>query len=114
MSDYVVVDKVDEVLNAVKDKKKTVLKMWGAEVETEAKELTPVNTGRLRNSITYKVQRHSNVLVGSGVSYAPNVEFNESVVHSNGQAHFLRDGILHTADKRNEIAKDILGSLYKI
>ena len=46
-------------------------------VETQAKRLCPVDTGRLRSSITHDVERDSRGLVGfvgSNVEYAPHVE----------------------------------------
>lgn len=47
-------------------------------VETAAKRHAPVDTGRLRSSITHAVERDSRGLVGlvgTNVEYAPHVEF---------------------------------------
>ena len=43
-------------------------------LEGKVKEKTPVDTGRLRSSITHKVEPFR-ALVGTNVSYAPHVEF---------------------------------------
>ena len=46
--------------------------------ETYAKDLTPVDTGTLRNSITHRVETKGKmimVIIGSNVHYAPYVEF---------------------------------------
>ncbi len=43
-------------------------------VEVEAKRRAPVDTGRLRSSITHNV-RPTEAIVGSNVAYAPYVEF---------------------------------------
>lgn len=69
--------------------------------------LTPVDTGRLRASITKEVQGHS-VAVGTNVEYAISVEFNEKVHHTTGQAHYLRDGITNHLDEYKRILKEVL------
>lgn len=48
------------------------------EVETEAKRIVPVDTGRLRTSIGHLIGKDDGEIqgaVGSGVEYAPDVEF---------------------------------------
>lgn len=66
------------------------------EVENNAKNLCPVDTGNLRNSIATEIEDEgdSKVLyVGSNVEYAKYVEFDDSKSHPTGQAHFLRDSL---------------------
>jgi HK97 gp10 family phage protein len=61
-----------------KDKFKKKLRSLGFQIEREAKQNAPVDTGRLRGSITTKVEDLGNVLkvkVGTNVEYAPYVEF---------------------------------------
>lgn len=48
------------------------LEMIGLTAEKYAKELAPVDTGRLRNSITHEVDA-KNVYIGSNVEYAPHL-----------------------------------------
>lgn len=53
------------------------LETIGIKCETYAKELCPVDTGNLRNSITHQVSGEGNsatVAVGAGAMYAPYVE----------------------------------------
>ena len=51
----------------------------GDKAEYYAKELTPVDTGRLRNSITYDVKTDEKaVYVGTNVEYAEYVELGTS------------------------------------
>lgn len=85
----------------------------------------PVDSGRLRNSITYAVsdgtQGGANnkdkakakaedyamhgtpdknaLVIGTNVVYAPPQEFNERFVHTTGKAHFLRDAISTHGDE---------------
>ncbi len=107
--DYFFESNIEEVLEELSKKKKTILKGWGKMVETDSKKLCPVDTGRLRNSITYELEGDEAVIIGSNVEYAPKNEFNETLKHKTGQAHFLRDGIYHTEEERNKLSVDILG-----
>lgn len=53
-----------------------VLKMWGMDLESAAKKLCPVDTGLLRNSITWAI-------AGSGVN---NSSYNSNEVHKSTEA----------------------------
>lgn len=46
----------------------------GGTIESYAKNLCPVDTGNLRNSITHSTENGNTVVVGSAVEYAPYVE----------------------------------------
>lgn len=48
------------------------LEIIGLTAERYAKELAPVDTGRLRNSITHEVDA-KDVYIGSNVEYAPHL-----------------------------------------
>ena len=51
------------------------LEIIGGMAETHAKETVPVDTGRLKNSITHEVEGDGRaVVIGSNVEYAPFVE----------------------------------------
>lgn len=52
-------------------------------VEDAAKEKAPVNTGALRNSITYEVMGNEGI-VGTNLEYAPYVEFGTGLFSSQG------------------------------
>lgn len=50
----------------------------GLTAEGNAKRLCPVDTGRLRNSITNTVEDETTVAIGTNVTYAPYVELGTS------------------------------------
>jgi len=55
----------------------TAMQSTGLVVQSKAKARVPVDTGRLRNSISTKKEPNT-VIVGTNVSYAPHVEFGTS------------------------------------
>ncbi len=59
------------------------LETIGMTAERYAKEETPVDLGRLRNSIAHAVQGNS-VYIGTNVEYAPYVELGTGIYASNG------------------------------
>ena len=68
MSD--ITDNSGAVLSALARAKLRALEIIGGKAEGYAKQLCPVDTGRLRNSITHAVDGDTAV-VGSNVEYAP-------------------------------------------
>lgn len=59
------------------DVKKAVVRT-GVDVQNRARELCPVDTGRLRSSIVHRVETHGRavgVVVGTNVSYGSDVEY---------------------------------------
>lgn len=50
------------------------LEICGGKAETYAKNLCPVDTGNLRNSITHQREGDDTELIGTAVEYAPYVE----------------------------------------
>ena len=54
------------------------LEIIGGMAESYAKQLCPVDTGRLRNSITHKQEGPKTVAIGTNVYYAPFVELGHS------------------------------------
>lgn len=91
------------------------LKAIGEKAVTYASRDCPVDTGRLRASITYALPDGSQskpgreaeagdaemkglpdddtLVLGTNVVYAAPQEFNEKFIHKSGKAHFLRDSI---------------------
>lgn len=65
------VDHVKRITNAAKI---AALERMGGTAETHAKKYCPVDTGRLRASITHQKQDEDTMLVGTNVEYAPYVE----------------------------------------
>lgn len=104
-------DHTAEVLAALKEKKALALATMGQECEGYAKENCPVDTGRLRNSITNKVVKNEDaVYVGTNVEYAPYVEYNDKARHYTGKAHFLRDAVQNHMDHYKAIMEAALKS----
>lgn len=64
---------VDEVLNALQQKRRQVLIEWGITAEGYASDYCPVDTGRLRASISYDTDDDT-MYLGTNVEYAPYVE----------------------------------------
>lgn len=70
---YTYKDNTDEVIAALKNAKKRGLEAIGLTAEGHAKKETPVDTGRLRNSIAHAVESDA-AYIGTSTSYAPFVE----------------------------------------
>ena len=85
-------DNTAAILEAIDKALVAALEKIGLSAEGDAKELCPVDTGRLRNSITHQVEEGDKaVYVGTNVEYAVYVEMNDKAKHKTGQAYFLRD-----------------------
>lgn len=63
-----------EVLSAEQKAARMALEIIGGKAESYAKRLCPVDTGRLRNSITHQQYDENTEVIGSNLSYAPYVE----------------------------------------
>ena len=70
---YTFKDNTAEVLSALKMAKKRGLEAIGLTAEGYAKKETPVDTGRLRNSISHATDDEA-AYIGTNVEYAPYVE----------------------------------------
>lgn len=77
VSVIIVKDNVEECLTALAKAKKRGLDAIGATAEGYAKKICPVDTGRLRNSISH-TQDGDNAYIGTNVEYAPYVELGTS------------------------------------
>ena len=73
-----------EVEQAIKEAIARGLEICGGKAESYAKGACPVDTGRLRNSITHEVS-DDYVEIGSAVEYAPYVEL--GTVHMKAQPY---------------------------
>lgn len=61
------------VMSGINNAVRKALEICGGKCETYAKKACPVDTGRLRSSITHQVEG-STVRIGTNVEYAPYVE----------------------------------------
>ena len=66
-------DNTQQVLSALEKAKKQGLEAIGLVAEGHAKKITPVDTGRLRNSISHATDDEA-AYIGTNVEYAPYVE----------------------------------------
>ena len=77
----------------------------GIEAEGDAKEMCPVDTGRLRNSITHALAEDGRaVMIGTNVEYAEYQEMGTSRQSgANGGRGFLRPAVTDNIDKYQRI-----------
>ena len=135
---YTYKDNTDEVLSALERAKKRGLEAIGLTAEGHAKkkitQAGAVDTGRLRNSITYALageethiksykadkggkdretytydgtadgKKGSGVYIGTNVEYAPGIELGTH--RSAGAVHFLKDAVANHTDEYKKLMED--------
>lgn len=109
----IIADNTEEVVHAIKRAKAAALEEIGLTAERFAKAETPVDTGRLRNSITHVLDMDEEaVYIGTNVEYA--VYVHEPVRMRNGKTRqgvpFLRDAATQHVDRYRSILKKHLES----
>ena len=98
--DIQITDNSGEILRALEEKKKAALEAIGITAEGYAKLLTPVDTGRLRNSMSHTVVG-DDCYIGSNVPYAVWHELGSGIYASDGNGrktpwtYYDRNGKLH-------------------
>lgn len=109
MADNVIVvaDNTEQVASAITSALEAALEEIGLVAEGYAKKLCPVDTGRLRNSITHALMGDDAVAIGTNVEYA--VYVHEPVRMRNGKTRqgvpFLRDAATQHVDRYRSILK---------
>lgn len=99
---------VEQVEAAMEKAIAKALTMIGLKAEGNAKAICPVDTGRLRNSITNAIDTEANaVYIGTNVEYAPDVELGTVRMHPQP---YLRPAAAEHADEYRAILKDCLES----
>ena len=101
---YTYKDNTDEVLAALKKAKKRGLEAIGLAAEGYAKKETPVDTGRLRNSISHATDDEA-AYIGTNVEYAPYVELG---ARGRQGVHMLQRAATEHADEYKQIMEDAL------
>lgn len=102
------VDNSDKVAEAFKQQMRRGLESIGQTAVGYAKEETPVDTGRLRNSEDYSVSEEEKaVYIGTNVEYAPYIEFGH---HSYAGRHFLKNAAANHAEEYKNILETSLKS----
>ena len=101
---YTYKDSTDEVLAALKRAKKRGLEAIGLTAEVYAKRETPVDTGRLRNSISHATDDEA-AYIGTNVEYAPYVELG---ARGRQGVHMLQRAATEHTDEYKQIMEDAL------
>ena len=97
-------DNSQQILSALEKGIKNGLEAIGLTAETYAKKATPVDTGRLRNSISHSVDGEA-AYIGSNVEYAPYVELgtNRAKAH-----HMLQKAATEHSAEYKRLAEDAI------
>ena len=101
---YTYKDNTDEVLAALERAKKRGLEAIGLTAEGHAKKETPVDTGRLRNSISHATDDEA-AYIGTNVEYAPYVELG---ARGRTGVHMLKRAATEHTDEYKRIMEDAL------
>lgn len=99
---YTYKDNTDEVLAALKMAKKRGLEAIGLTAEGYAKKDTPVDTGRLRNSISHATDDEA-AYIGTNVEYAPYVELG---ARGRKGVHMLQRAASEHTDEYKQLMED--------
>lgn len=102
-----ITDNSDKVMQELEKNIGAALEAVGYAAEANVKLLTPVATDNLRSSIGHYVDGN-NVVIGTGVRYGKYVEYDDNKTHTNGQAHFLRDGLQDNIKDYEDLLRDYL------
>lgn len=100
--DVKIEDNTKEVLSEMDRKIALILSAMGETAEKYAKLGCPVDTGRLRNSITHQEDK-LNTYIGTNVEYAESMELNHP-----RQSHYLRNAIANHVEEYEGLAKKLL------
>lgn len=97
---------VNEVISAKNEAIARALEAIGIQAEGDVASLAPVDTGRLRDSITHETHaEEESVYVGTNVEYGKYQEYGTSRM----RAHpFLKPGIMKNLETYKSIAKQFL------
>ena len=98
---------VPEVQAASADAKAQALEIIGGVAESYAKAACPVDTGRLRNSITHQQESESVEVIGTNVDYAAYVELGTVKMAARP---YLRPAAENHAGEYQMIMKSVYGS----
>ena len=96
--------KGDKHIKAAIEAQKKALTAASLVVQGDATSRTPVLTGNLKNSITYKV-REEDAIVGTNVEYAPYVEFGTSKMEAQP---YLEPSLHNNKKKIEKLLKDAI------
>ena len=89
-------------VSGLKNAKNRAFEIMGGKAETYAKQLCPVDTGRLRNSITHAQVDEDTEVIGTNVKYAP---FGELGTRKQKAQPYLRPAAENHSDEYRNILK---------
>lgn len=102
------IDNSEKFLNALTGAVEEGLAAIGLTAESYAKDLCPVDTGRLRNSITNAVAaKEQAVIIGTNVEYAAYVELGTTRMHARP---YLRPAVSNHTDEYKALMETALKS----
>lgn len=108
MAEVTLISHRQEIENAVQEATDRALEIIGGKAESYAKALCPVDTGRLRNSITHAQEDEDTEIIGTNVEYAPFVELGTVKMAARP---YLRPAAENHGEEYKQV---ILGELRKI
>lgn len=100
-------DNTDVINQKIKDAVAKAVNEIGIVGTANIKANTPVDTGKLRSSYTYKADKNT-VAIGSDLEYAPHVEFKP--INRGGRPHF-KLGLTMSQVEFQSILKKHLGGI---
>ena len=95
-------DNTQEVLDALEKAKKRGLEAIGLVAEGHAKKITPVDTGRLRDSISHATDDEAEY-IGTNVEYGPYVELGSPTIKAH---HMLQKAATEHTDEYKRLMED--------
>lgn len=107
-----IVDNSKIVLHSLDTAMTLALEAIGVQAESDVALMSPVDTGRLRASITHRQEGKDAVAIGTDVYYAIYQEFGTSkMIAANGGRGFLRPAITENLNRYKGIAEQIFRSV---
>ena len=106
MVDVKITDNSEQALKALESQIEVALTAIGLAAETHAKEYCPVDTGRLRNSIS-NTHDEDSAYIGTNVEYAAYVELGTS---RRGAKPYLKPAVTQHVAEYKDLAKQALES----
>ena len=104
--DVTITSNADAFRGELRDVLPKILESWGIVAEGYAKLNCPVDTGRLRSSITHeRDDEEGQVQIGTNVEYAPYVEYGTSRMKAQP---YLEPAILDNISEYQDIADEYL------